>query len=119
MAFSNLEIRRSVWLLTCDLDRGSSSRSPEHVTEGSALHEYASLSGDGRYVAFASNQSGRLNIWLRDLATGSERDLADSSFTQRYPVISASGDRVAISSYEGEKRLSVHSRAWPKPREVM
>ena len=105
VAFTNLEMRRDVWLRPFDLVRGKSNGALEHITDGPALHDHASLSADGRFVAFASNQSGHMNIWLRDVAAGSERQLADSPFTQRYPEISGSGDRVAFSSYEGKNWL--------------
>ena len=54
---------------------------------------------------FASDQTGPTNIWMRELATGKESSVAGSSFTQRYPVINASGARIAFSAYEKDKRI--------------
>lgn len=57
-------------------------------------------------MAFASTQSSRgYNIWVRDLATGKETDVASSSFVQRFPVISPNGSKVAFSRYEYSKRV--------------
>ena len=103
--FTNVEMRSDIWLMPFDLDRGRSAGAPERITQGSARREHASLSGDGRYVAFASDQSGRLDVWLRELATGKESHVASSRFVQRFPVINDSGSRVAFSSYENGKRL--------------
>lgn len=50
------------------------------------------LSNNGRYIAFASDQSGGpQNIWIRDLVTRKESSLASSSFVQWLPLINAVG----------------------------
>jgi len=105
LSFTNVENRRDVWSLPFDLDRGTSRGVRERITQGPAWREDASLSNNGRYVAFASDQSGRLNIWLRELATGKELSVASSSFVQRYPESSASGARIAFAMFEKEKRV--------------
>jgi eukaryotic-like serine/threonine-protein kinase len=110
IAFSNMETRTDFWSLPFDLDHGTSEGGTskgalERITHSPASREYASLSGDGRYVAFASNQAGRLNIWRRDVATGQESHVANSPFVQRFPVSNASGSRIAFSVYERDKRV--------------
>jgi Tol biopolymer transport system component len=105
ITFTNVETRRDVWSLPFDLDRGTSKGALERITQGPAWREHASLSNNGRYVAFASNQTGRVNIWMRDLATGKEFSVASSSFAHRFPVIDASGAKVAFSAYEKDKRV--------------
>jgi Tol biopolymer transport system component/DNA-binding winged helix-turn-helix (wHTH) protein len=104
-AVANVEDRTDVWSLPFDLNSGTPKGGPERVTQGPALREYPTLSSDGGSVAFASTQSGPLNIWLRALATGQESHVASSSFMQRYPVANASGDKIAFSSFENGKRL--------------
>jgi Tol biopolymer transport system component len=108
LAFTHLEIRRDIWSLPFDLKRGKSKGVLKRVTEGPAWREHASLSSNGRNVAFASAQSGRSNIWLRDLATGKESHVAGSSSVQRYPMINASGSRIAFSVYEASGKRSVY-----------
>jgi Tol biopolymer transport system component len=105
LAFTSLETRRDLWSLPLDLDRGTSKGGLERITQGPAMRERASLSNNGRYVAFASDQSGRSNIWMRDLATGKESSVANSSFVQRYPLINASGARIAFSVFERDQRM--------------
>jgi Tol biopolymer transport system component/DNA-binding winged helix-turn-helix (wHTH) protein len=104
-AFTNPETVGEVWSLPFDLDGGRPLGALEPVTQGPATRENPSLSADGRYVAFASTQSGQKNIWLRELATGRESQVARSPFVQRYPVINASGSRIAFSVWENGKRL--------------
>jgi eukaryotic-like serine/threonine-protein kinase len=105
LAFTSLETRRDLWSLPLDLDRGTSKGGLERITQGPAMRERASLSNNGRYVVFASDQSGRSNIWMRDLATGKESSVANSSFVQRYPLINASGARIAFSVFERDQRM--------------
>ena len=101
LAFTNVDSKRDILLLPFDLDRGR----PRGPLERIALGQYPSLTRNGHYVAFASDRSGVLNIWLREIATGKESQVASSQFVQRYPVINASGSRIAFSSYEHGKRF--------------
>ncbi len=106
LAFTNVQTRTDIWSLPFDSEReGGPKGGLERITQGPASREYPSLSKNGRYVAFASDQSGRMNIWIRDLVTGKESSLASSSFIQRFPVINASGTKVAFSVYERDKRV--------------
>ncbi len=104
VAFTNVEVGRDIWSLPLDLDRGTPQGTLERMTQGPAWREHASLSSDGRFVAFASAQSGLTNIWLRELASGKETLVSRSPFVQRFPVIRRSGGRIAFSSYENGKR---------------
>ena len=105
LTFTSLDTRRDVWSLPLDLNTGTATGALERITQGPARREHASLSHNGRYVAFASDQSGQLNIWMRDLATGKESRVATSSYVQRFPVSNASGDRIAFSMYEKDIRV--------------
>ncbi len=108
MAFTNTQTRRDVWLLPFDLDRGTPNGALQRVTENPAFRERPSLSNNGRYVAFDSDQSGQRNIWVRDLKTGKESTVAGSSFVQRFPVISPSASRVAFSMFEKGDKIPVY-----------
>jgi Tol biopolymer transport system component/DNA-binding winged helix-turn-helix (wHTH) protein len=104
LAFTNLEIRRDIWSLPLDLDQGKSKGALARITQALTRRNYLSLSRNGRYVAFSSSQSGRENIWLRELETGKESPLASSAFLQRYPLPNASATRIAFSTSENGKR---------------
>jgi eukaryotic-like serine/threonine-protein kinase len=117
-AFTKAETRDDVWLLPFDLDRGKATGAPERVTQTPGFRDHASLSGNGRFFAFASDQSGKLNIWTRDVATGKESIMANSSLVQRFPVVDASGDRIAYSVYEEGKRLVYMSSLGGKPKKL-
>ena len=104
-AFTNVQDRTDVWVIPFDLNRGEAKGALERITEGPAVRGYASLSGNGRYVAFSSDQWGQKNIWIRDLVTGKESSVDSSSLPELYPVINASGTRVAFSVFEKDKRV--------------
>jgi eukaryotic-like serine/threonine-protein kinase len=104
IVFANVETETDVWSLPLDLTRGMPRGPLGQITQGPADREYPSFSNDGRYVAFASDQTGLLNIWIRDLVKGKESSVAPSSLLERFPVMNASGTRVAYSVYEQGKR---------------
>ena len=103
--FTNAETIGDVWSLPFDLDGGRPLGALDRFTQGRFMRKDPSLSGDGRYVAFASNQSGQMNIWLRELATGRESQVTSSPLRQRFPVINASGSQIAFSVWENGKRF--------------
>jgi Tol biopolymer transport system component len=82
------------------------------------VHESPGLSADGRYMTFASDESGHLDIWRRDMSTGKEALVSESSFIQRYPVIGNVGGRIAYSVYERDKRLVYLSTPGGLPEKV-
>jgi eukaryotic-like serine/threonine-protein kinase len=104
--FARKAFAAHVWSLPFDLNRGKPTGSAVRVThEPSTVREGASLSADGRYVAFSLLESGVMNVWMHDVATGKETKPAPSSFAERFPATAPSGDRVAYSSYENDKRI--------------
>ena len=58
LAFTSVDTKTDVWSLAFDLDRGTSRGALEQVTTGPSSREHASLANNGRFLAFASNQSG-------------------------------------------------------------
>lgn len=111
IVFTSVNISTDVWAVPFDLDIGKPKGLLERMTQTPARQEYASLSRDGRYLAFASARAGRMNIWVRQLATGKESSVASSSFVQRFPVINAYGSRVAFSVSEKNEKRSIYVSA--------
>ena len=70
VAAHRLEGNRSqLWLL--ELDRGVTSR----VTEGDANGQSAVWSPDGQLLAYSSERTGALDLYVRSMATGKDEDL--------------------------------------------
>ena len=118
-AFTNIQDRTDVWVIPFDLNRGAAKGALERITQGGPSHRgYASLSNNGRYVAFSSDQSGQENIWIRDLVTGKESSVNTSSFRELYPVVNPSGTRVAFSVFEKNKRVVYASALGGAPEKL-
>jgi hypothetical protein len=60
LAFTNVDLTRDVWSVPFDLDRGRAKGVLERITRGPSRREHSALSGNGRFVTFASAQSGPL-----------------------------------------------------------
>jgi Tol biopolymer transport system component/DNA-binding winged helix-turn-helix (wHTH) protein len=118
LAFTGVDTKTDVWSLAFDLDRGTSQGTLERVTMGPSTREHASLAHNGRFLAFASDQSGQTNIWVRDMVTGDESPLASSSLEQHYPVSNATGDKIAFSSFEKDGRAVYISAPGGPPERV-
>jgi len=118
LAFANVETKSDIWLIPFDLDAGKPRGVRERISDRPGWRETVSLAASGRYVAFASYQSGQQSIWLREFATGKEMNVARSQFAERYPVSNASGDQIAFSVYEGGKRVVYVSSPGGAPEEI-
>jgi Tol biopolymer transport system component/DNA-binding winged helix-turn-helix (wHTH) protein len=105
IAFTNIRTERRIWTLPFDANQAKSEGLLRPIVKNAADHENPAFSADGRYIAFVSNQSGRPNIWRRDLKTGIEIQAAASARVQRYPLISPSGGKIAYSVYESNQRV--------------
>lgn len=55
------------------------------------------FSPDGKWLAFASDREGAVNIFLLDLATGAVRNLTQSAFTDSHPTWSPDSQWVAFN----------------------
>jgi Tol biopolymer transport system component len=118
VTFTNLETSKDLWSRSFDLDHATPEGELERVTEGPALRDFASLSNDGRYLAFASATTGPHNIWIREFGTGRESRVTDSALEQRYPVIAPSGVRVAFSVFEKSARAIYASAPGGAPEKL-
>jgi Tol biopolymer transport system component/DNA-binding winged helix-turn-helix (wHTH) protein len=106
LAFARKTSVGDVWSFPFDLESGTPTRPPVQLTHGpSTERESPSISADGQRVAFSQFESSKMSVWVHDLASGKEAKLAPSSFVQRFSLIAPSGDRVAYSSYENDKRF--------------
>jgi eukaryotic-like serine/threonine-protein kinase len=108
LAFTNRESASHLWSLPFDLNRGKPAGAAEQITDGPGNRGYPSLSKNGHWMAFFSNQSGQTNIWKRDLIAGNESLVAGSSLLQRFPVISPTGAKIAFSVNEEDGARTVY-----------
>jgi eukaryotic-like serine/threonine-protein kinase len=118
IAFTNARIKRQLWMLPLTIHQKKPKDEPRQMMENAADRENPAFSADGRYMAFVSNESGRPNIWQRDLQTGNETQVAASPLVERYPTVSPSGRQIAYSVYESDKRALYLSRVGQSPEKL-
>ena len=108
IAFTSLVENVDVWRVPLDPGTGMANGLPERVTDDAARDRAMNVSANGRKLAFVSSRTGRDEVWLKDLATGAERQLTfiGSSVASMAPdglrvaVDRLVGDHNAIDSYD-------------------
>ncbi len=123
LAFTSLDVQRNVWSVPFDLNNGKATGRLERRTQTPARQECGTLSADGRVMAFSSAEAGhnegRFRIFVRELATGRQSMVTNSLLIQRFPVLNASGSRIAFSMLEDQGRRSVYvSTVGGRPEKV-
>jgi Tol biopolymer transport system component/imidazolonepropionase-like amidohydrolase len=79
--------------------------SPTRVTHDAYLETDPAWSPDGKSLAFSSDRSGSMNIWIRDLQSGSDRQLTNSTAAAMQSSWSPDGSRIAFSDPEGQVQI--------------
>lgn len=92
-----------------DISKNSSGKVPAGIQKitnwanaAGELSSNASFSGDGRFVAFGSTQSGTTSIWVKQTNKGDAIQLTKDEYYNRYPIWSPDGDEIAYYSGRGE-----------------
>jgi Tol biopolymer transport system component/imidazolonepropionase-like amidohydrolase len=67
-----------------------------------AIQTEPMFSPDGRSLAYASDRGGSMNIWIRDLANGADRQLTKSTAAATQPSWSPDGSRIAFLDSDGQ-----------------
>ncbi|MCE9601828.1 MAG: amidohydrolase family protein [Gemmatimonadetes bacterium] len=75
---------------------------PQNITHDQALDTEAAWSPDGRWLAWSSDRAGdRLDLWLRDMRTGAERQLTHTDNSAMGAAWSPDGTRIAFLEVDG------------------
>jgi Tol biopolymer transport system component len=89
--------------------RGEQSLPPYsslQITRTAAWEEHPAFSPDGNEIAFTSNDSGNLNIYLTDVRGGDSLRLTDNPASDTNPAWFPDGNAIAFTSdREGEKAI--------------
>lgn len=75
---------------------------PVALTNDSFVEVDPAWSPDGEQLAYVSDRNGSMDLWIRDLKTGTERLLVNLSNDLNFPSWSPDGARIAF--YEGDLR---------------
>ncbi|GAB3258570.1 amidohydrolase family protein [Larkinella harenae] len=79
-----------VWLLTLG------NPAPKAMTNDAYLDMDPAWSPDGTKLAFISDRNGNMDLWIRDLKTGQDRQLVNQKDDLSYPVWSPDGRLIAF-----------------------
>ncbi len=70
------------------------------ITQDAFVDRDPATSRDGRWLAYASDRSGSPQIWLRDLVTGTARELTAEPGGASHPALDTSASRIAYLAGE-------------------
>ncbi|MDE2663371.1 MAG: amidohydrolase family protein [Gemmatimonadota bacterium] len=74
---------------------------PRRLTDDPFVDLMPAWSRDGSRLAYASDRAGSLDIWVRDMATGTETRATAEPGGEVGPVFSPAGDRIVFTSVMG------------------
>jgi Tol biopolymer transport system component len=119
IVFTSLSESNNLWSQPVDRREGVAIGDMQRLTEGPSRDIFPSISADGNHVAYLSNKKGNLDVWLKDLRSGVETDIAAGGAPKRYPLISPSGSRIIYGEQAGGKSLGyLVSAARGKPERI-
>ena len=97
MVFSSFAASTNVWRLPVDLNSGKVTGDLLRVTRDLSTEVFPSISKNRRLV-FSSDRSGKREIWVKNLAAGTDTMLAASPSEFDSPKISPDGTKVAYAA---------------------
>jgi eukaryotic-like serine/threonine-protein kinase len=95
LVFSDLVSNIDVWSLPIQANQGRVTGEAQRLTHDTARDYCPSVSADGKTLVFLSERSEKTDIWKKDLENGKETALSATPFSEKYPVITDDGTKVA------------------------
>ncbi len=114
IAFSRLSVSSGLWILPIDPSSGRAPGSLRRAWTENVTVAYPNVSTDGKRLVYVSNRGGDPDVWIRDLATGADRQLTASKEHEFRAVISPNGERVAFA-LRGDASKSQKGSAYIMP----
>jgi len=84
------------------LDKGATV--PKPITKDANLDADPTWSPDGNTIAFLTDRSGAMNLWIHDVKTGKQSELVKLDYDINYPAWSPDGSKIAF--YQADPRNS-------------
>ena len=100
IAFASVARNIDVWSLPINVDQGRITGEPERLTTSGAIDFNVSISRNGRLISFASNRSGNLDLWVKDLQSGNLRALTLTPWAEAFAAVSGDGSKIAYVVFE-------------------
>jgi Tol biopolymer transport system component/imidazolonepropionase-like amidohydrolase len=78
----------------------------QRVTHDAWVEADPAWSPDGTLLAYSTDRDGYMNIWIRDLRTGADRQLTHGTAAAMQAAWSPDGSRIAFSDPEGQIHIA-------------
>jgi serine/threonine protein kinase len=101
IAFASVTQSSNIWSLPADPNTGKVSGDPQRLTSGTAEDTLPAPSLDGKNIVFASNRTGKLQVWRKDVTTGAETRQTSGSAVELPLIISPDGSRIVYCIFGG------------------
>jgi len=98
LAFAVRGINSDLWRLPVAPATGRPTGPPEPLVSTTRVESRGAWSPDGRTIAFNSDRLGEMNIWLRNVADGTERQLTQGPGGDYQPNWAPDGKSIAFFS---------------------
>lgn len=98
LAFSTLRQNADIWRLPVSPETGKPTGAPQEVITTTREDSRGAWSPDGKMIAFNSDRTGEMNIWLYSLPDGSSRQLTEGQGGDFQANWSPDGQRIAFFS---------------------
>jgi serine/threonine-protein kinase len=98
LAFAIRGIDSDIWRLPVSAGTGRVSGEPQPVVVTTRVQSRGAWSPDGHSIAFNSDRRGEMNLWVRSLADGSERQLTSGPGGDYQPNWSPDGRTIVFFS---------------------
>jgi Tol biopolymer transport system component len=95
IAFEDTNLTSGIWSLPADPNQAKVTGEMRPLTRTAALDYSPALSAAASKLVFASNRSGHLDIWMRDLESGAEVAVTSTPAVKSLPKLSPDGSQVA------------------------
>ena len=75
---------------------------PHKLTDDAAVETDPAWSPDGKSIAFSSDRGGSMQVWVRDLQSGADRQLTKTAGAPMQAAWSPDGSRIAFTNADSE-----------------
>jgi serine/threonine protein kinase len=116
VAFSHLSVGVHVWRI----DEFSNPKAPARKITQDAAYDFSPfISHNGRWLVFSRGVGTHHDIWIKDIATGRESLLPESTDDKTSPIVDDSGRTVVFAARNDQGRSSLVVASVGKPTEVL
>jgi Tol biopolymer transport system component len=120
IAFSTQVSNPDLWRLRLGADGSAIAGGIERLTTSPATDRRASVSSDGKSLAFISDRTGEASVWFMDLRTGSQRQIVSGMDVKLSPRLSPDGSLVVFTTERNRQRTVwvAGTAAGSRPHEI-